>query len=629
MKKAYEDVEAERTYRNADRDVVVEVPPNLKDTAPKKPHKQPEDFRLEEVIKTPEFVNSKSAETKETPKTSKKTEKFEEAKAKPAEPISKPRFEEEEKVHNTHKPTYAPPRDTFKAETAQTASIDFDTQSSKEEEYEHKDRDAAEEEFMEEIEKKERKLDYADTPFYMRQDRPVFSGKESKIPTSTSARAFHFGALGVSIVGGTISEAFKQTLGISQPLPESVGGSTLKRYAMTDSNSTKLANTLCKMRGAALKIGQILSNTEDTFIPKSIQKAFDRARQRADIMPKYQVTEVLERELGSDWKSKFSEFSLYPLAAASIGQVHEGRARDGRKVAVKVQYPNIGESIDSDFKNFKRLLRVLGVVPSSLYLDELMHNVNQELHEECDYSIEANKQKTYKVLLGAPEYRHDYHVPDVYDEMSTKHILTQEFINGVPIDELVNESQEVRDRAGTLLLKLCLHELFLFKFMQTDPNPANFYYDTEAKRLNLIDMGAARYYHPNFVDDYFQIVYGAATEDKEKIVEYSKRLGFLTGEENRQMLESHAKSALYIGEPFKHEGPFFDFGDADISRKLMKEIPVMLKNRLSPPPQEVYSLHRKLSGSYFLCIKMRSRVNSRELFREVSEKFARENNKNL
>jgi len=479
----------------------------------------------------------------------------------------------------------------------------------------------AEQEIMEEIEQREKKLDYQETPFYMKQDRPVFSGKETRIPTSPSARAFHFGALGVSIVGGTISEAFKQTLGMSKPLPETQGGSSLKRYAMTNSNSDRLSNTLCKMRGAALKIGQILSNTEESFIPKSIQQAFEKARQRADIMPQYQVNEMLEREIGKDWREKFLEFSMYPLAAASIGQVHEARLKDGTKVAVKIQYPNIAQSIDSDFKNFKRLLKVLGAVPENFYIDELLANVNAELHEECDYTEEAKKQNIYKLLSQKDEYINDYYVPKVYESLSTKHILTQEFIFGDPVDEFSNHSQEVRDRVGGLMLKLCIHEIFLLKFMQTDPNPANFYYDPKKKMLNLIDMGAAHQYADNFVDDYFQIVYGATYNHEDRIIEYSKRLGFLTGEENKEMLAAHSKSAMFIGEPFKHEGPFFDFGNSDISRKLMDEIPVMLKNRLSPPPQEVYSLHRKLSGAYFICIKLRSRVNSRDMFKEVSDRF--------
>lgn len=594
MHEAFQRIAKEREIKTTSEEIIIEAPLESKGAEIKGPGvidevQNTEDVKLQQQEKEKQFRKKKEEESKTK---------------------NKPELEE----HNVHK--------TSQAEDA--IDQEKDQPQTKEEIHEE-----SQKEFLKEVEEKEKKLDYEDTPFYLRQDRPVFSGKETKIPTSSTARAFHFGALGISIVGGTISEAFKQNLGFSQPLPENMGGSSLKRYAMTDSNSNRLSNTLCKMRGAALKIGQILSNTEEAFIPKSIQQAFDKARQRADIMPKYQVTEMLLRELGVNWQEKFKEFNLYPLAAASIGQVHEAKAKDGTKVAVKIQYPNIAESIDSDFKNFKRLLKVLGVVPEKLYLDELMKNVSEELHEECDYNIESEKQLIYKKLLDTAEYNKDYYVPDFYKDLSTKHILTQEFISGVPVDELYHHSQDVRDRVGELLLKLCIHELFLFKFMQTDPNPANFYYDVDTRRINLIDMGAARKYEDKFVDNYFHIVYGAATNDKERVIEYSKILGFLTGEENRQMLEAHSKSAMFIGEPFKHEGPFFDFGDSDISKRLMREIPVMLKNRLSPPPQEVYSLHRKLSGAYFMCIKLRSRVNSRDLFNEASQRFIKENNPKL
>ena len=171
-------------------------------------------------------------------------------------------------------------------------------------------------------------------------------------------------------------------------------------------------------------------------------------------MPKYQVTEMLESQLGTNWKNYFKEFNLYPLAAASIGQVHEGILKNNHKVAIKIQYPNIALSIDSDFSNFKRLLKVIGAAPDSLYIDDLFKNVSEELHEECKYTLEAEKQILYKKLMSAREYRNDYYVPFVYNELSTNHILTQEFINGVPIDELHTHSQEIRDRAGTLLLKL-------------------------------------------------------------------------------------------------------------------------------------------------------------------------------
>lgn len=136
------------------------------------------------------------------------------------------------------------------------------------------------------------------------------------------------------------------------------------------------------MRGASLKIGQILSNLEDEFIPKSIKAALERARREADIMPHGQVTQILETELGKNWRDYFSTFDLYPIAAASIGQVHQATLKDGTKVAVKIQYPGVANSIDSDFKNFERLIKVLGIFPRGLYLDELINNVRKELHEE-------------------------------------------------------------------------------------------------------------------------------------------------------------------------------------------------------------------------------------------------------
>ena len=193
-----------------------------------------------------------------------------------------------------------------------------------------------------------------DTPFYLRQDRPVFSGKERAVPTSSAARAFEFGKLGVSILGGTLSEALLQGIGVRERTQSTKSG--LRKYALNERNAERISLTLCKMRGAALKIGQILSNMEDSVIPPAIKQSLERARKEADIMPKEQVTKMLEQELGSDWQKEFRELNLYPIAAASIGQVHEGITKDGQKVAVKIQYPGVQKSIDSDMANFQRLI---------------------------------------------------------------------------------------------------------------------------------------------------------------------------------------------------------------------------------------------------------------------------------
>lgn len=153
--------------------------------------------------------------------------------------------------------------------------------------------------------------------------------------------------------------------------------------------------------------------------------------------------------------------------------------------------------------------------------------------------------------------------------------------------------------------------------MQTDPNPANFFYDLDRKRLHLLDFGAGRDFPEAFLDEYMQIIHGAFINDKDKILHHSHKLGFLTGEENKEMLNAHYLGVLAVGEPFRQKGRLYDFGNQHITKQIYEVMPTMAKHRLTPPPQEIYSLHRKIVGSYLMCIKLRSRVPARELFEET------------
>lgn len=150
------------------------------------------------------------------------------------------------------------------------------------------------------------------------------------------------------------------------------------------------------MRGAALKLGQILSTSEDTILPPVIRDAMEKARSEADIMPIKQVIRNLERAYGQKWQENFKEINLFPFAAASIGQVHEAYLNNGTKVALKMQYTGIANSIDSDLDNFKLLVDVLGIFPRGLYLNELIKVTRGELHWECNYEREASIQRTYR-----------------------------------------------------------------------------------------------------------------------------------------------------------------------------------------------------------------------------------------
>jgi aarF domain-containing kinase len=201
-------------------------------------------------------------------------------------------------------------------------------------------------------------------------------------------------------------------------------------------------------------------------------------------MPHRQMQEIMRNEFGVNWRDMFSEFEDVPMAAASIGQVHAGKMKDGRAVAIKIQYPGIADSIDSDLNNLSLLLTASRLLPKGLFLEKTIEVARAELAWECDYIREAECIQTFgKLLDGDP----DYTVPKVIDEATGKNVITMERMWGRPIGKRAQDfSQEVSDWIGTQILRLCLREIKEFNYMQTDPNWTNFLYNPKTKKVSHI-----------------------------------------------------------------------------------------------------------------------------------------------
>jgi aarF domain-containing kinase len=364
----------------------------------------------------------------------------------------------------------------------------------------------------------------------------------------------------------------------------------------------------------------MISFQDSKMLPAPIQEVLQRVQDRADYMPASQRDKVMAANLGDEWRDLFSSFDEKPIAAASIGQVHSAVLKsNGARVAVKVQYPGVAGSIDSDLNNLAILLTASRLLPKGLFLDKTIANARTELAWECDYIREAKCGRRFQELLA--DEQDTFVVPKVFPEASGQQVLTMEFLDGIGVTRVKSFTQEQRDWIGTQILRLCLREITEFKYMQTDPNWTNFLYNAQTNKLELLDFGASREYPEEFITRYTKLLAAASVSDKKVVRNMSIELGYLTGAESKAMLDAHIASILTLAEPFIDSSPeVYDFKDQTITERVKALIPVMIRERLVPPPEETYSLHRKLSGAFLLCARLGSRVRCRELFRNSMKK---------
>ncbi|HHF2874572.1 TPA: ABC1 kinase family protein [Vibrio diabolicus] len=429
------------------------------------------------------------------------------------------------------------------------------------------------------------------------------SAKERSLPTHRISRFSKFASLATRVAGNVIAEGTKQIAKGNKP--------KAKDLLLTPQNIARLTDQLAHLRGAAMKLGQMLSMDAGDVLEPELADILSRLRSNADPMPAKQLNGVMESSLGTSWKAEFLSFNFKPIASASIGQVHQAYSDAGDNLAVKVQYPGIRKSIDSDVNNVGTLLKVVGLIPESVDYKGLLEEAKKQLHNEADYTREAQFAIRYHdALKGHPHFV----VPKIHTESCSDSVLAMEFIDGVPIEHIEHYDQSTRDFVMHSLLELLFRELFEFKMVQTDPNFANYLYIESTRQIGLLDFGATREYSERFSAGYRQAFASVMNNDEQGLNDALEQIGFFSQTilpDQRQAILDLVKMAC---EPMLVDEPY-DFKASGLAQKLREAgtILSMEQEYWHTPPADALFLHRKIGGMYLLAARIGAKVNIRQL----------------
>lgn len=315
----------------------------------------------------------------------------------------------------------------------------------------------------------------------------------------------------------------------------------------------EIIQTMGQMKGALMKLGQMISITEDMFLPKEITDLFKELQRNAPPMSEASIRKVFHQNFGKNPEEVYKEFNYNSLASASIGQVHLAVLPTGEKVAVKIQYPEIVKAIKNDFQNIHHINRLIEILyPKKPNLDEILVELKTSLLNECDYEYEYRELLKFKEIYAEnfPQVK----IPNVYKDFSTKEILTMEYMEGVHFDETLSYPQSVKNHLGQLLYDNFQYSLWCANRLHTDPQNGNFLFTEE--NIILLDFGSTREFSEDFLVDYCTLLLSVERKDFElyKIACYKLKLFSKTDEES--MISTHYDMVLKIYEPYLAPGKY-------------------------------------------------------------------------
>lgn len=373
----------------------------------------------------------------------------------------------------------------------------------------------------------------------------------------------------------------------------------------------QIADTLGEMKGAVMKVGQIASQYKDIF-PPEVAKAISKLQRQAPAMPFAEIKAQVEKELGKPLAQIFKSFDEQPFAAASIGQVHKAVLPNGQQVVVKVQYPGVEEACESDLKQVRLALRLMGVLKIDRKLQEkLFQEIQDSLDNELNYEIEAQNLDVARAFHSALDSK--IIIPEVYSDYSSRHILTLSLEMGESIETASTWSQETRNELGRRLFRAIGQEIFFLKRFHCDPHPGNFAFREDGSVI-VYDYGGVKTLSPDVVTHFKQLINAARQHDIALMEQHLDALQSLN-ELGKFPVELYEQWLEVLMRPLTTQ---YDFAENSAHHDGVELIKPSLKYwDVFKPSPDTLMVNRTVSGHYWNLIHLKVNDNLNDLFDEL------------
>ena len=418
-----------------------------------------------------------------------------------------------------------------------------------------------------------------------------------KKDSSAISRLLSIGKLGLDVAKSEAGFHLKKALERNQQL---------QKLNTQIAQIQMITKTLGEMKGAVMKIGQMLSLYDIPGLPPEVREILSQLQKQAPPLPFEDMKQVIQEDMPNFFDHVQFDSNV-PIAAASIGQVYKGRYK-GKDVAVKVQIPGIEKMIKSDLKNLNILTKLFSPWISQKEMNTILKEIKDHLLIECDYLQEAKNQRCFQKLYG----NHPHIIfPSSYEELSSKHILTMGFLEGDDIKDFLktNPSKNRCNEIVQIFFEFYMDQIFNQCVLHADPQFGNYLF--QDRKIGIVDFGCVKYFDKSFIQNLIVFLNACVNHDLQAIHDGYRALGLATVRNDSKWYDTLDEFINIAEITYKQER--YQYGEYHVIHKIFQALPRLLTQRNLHHPPDFLLLERTVAGLYFLAEKLQANVSLKDL----------------